>query len=155
MSNDQIATIIDRLAAAPRSTAQELGTTTTELDKLVARGLIQRFGTRKTGKRGKPPVEYIVAGADVSDTQAEAVDEAKAKVAEYFAWDRSSSKLWRMREELGYNAAQESDAYMSAYCAHYDRWPQGTVPAIPTQNEMLMAGAAEADVAEDGTLVAA
>lgn len=57
MSNDLLTT----LASKPRSTAKELGATTADMVRLEEAGQVKRVGTRKTGKRGKPPVEWVVA----------------------------------------------------------------------------------------------
>jgi hypothetical protein len=51
--------------------------------------------------------------------------------AAFAAWQESSDRLWRMRVRLtaqGDDPAQD-DAYLTAWCEHYDRFPEP--PAYP------------------------
>lgn len=142
MSNDTLTALLNALRDTPRMTANELGDelgrtiTNADMKALLAAGHVVEYGNRVTGKRGRPPIEWVVAGTEVSDTAAEAVDTAKAAVENYNAWMASSNKLWHLRED----GQVDSDAYAEAYCDHYDRWPMGTVPPTPTDNQMLLSG---------------
>lgn len=80
MSNDELLTT---LANKPRSTAKELGATTADMVRLEQAGRVQRVGTRKTGKRGKPPVEWAVAeqAEKIMKAVAEEVKQEPAPVA--------------------------------------------------------------------------
>lgn len=59
-------TILARLAEAPGSTAVELDTTIVNMKALEANGLVVNIGNRATGKRGRPPVEWAVAGSSAA-----------------------------------------------------------------------------------------
>lgn len=63
MTNAQI---ISFLKKNPGSIAAEIGVANTELKPLEADGQIIRVGTRSTGKRGRPPVEWAVSDVDFS-----------------------------------------------------------------------------------------
>lgn len=142
MSNDTLTALLDALRETPRMTPPELSEalgrtiTNADLKALQARGLVAEYGTRVTGKRGRPPIEWVIAGTVVSDSAEKAVDAAREAVDNYNDWMASSNKLWHLRED----GQGDSDAYAEAYCDHYDRWPMGTVPPTPTDNQMLLAG---------------
>lgn len=59
------------LADHPGATAQEIGVTPVEMIRLEEQenSPIVRVGFRKTGKRGRPPVEWAVAGTAVDEPQ--------------------------------------------------------------------------------------
>jgi hypothetical protein len=98
MTNDTRTALIDSLTATPRQTAVELGITIAEAKAMEAEGIIVSFGTRVTGKRGRPPIEWVVAGTEVSDTQQEAVEAAQHRVALVLNYDRICNRMWRLRE---------------------------------------------------------
>ncbi len=68
--------IIDFLKNNPGATAQEIGVTPVEMSRLAAKGIVEKVGTRSTGTRGRPPVEWALPGADL--TQREDVSVFKA-----------------------------------------------------------------------------
>jgi hypothetical protein len=68
MSNDTITAIVNFIRENPRATAQEAGTTVTVMKALEDMGHVTNAGNRSTGKRGRPPVEWVVAGTEVEDT---------------------------------------------------------------------------------------
>lgn len=67
MTEQTITAITAALRETPRQTAQELGTTTVRMDELEAAGVVKRAGNRVTGKRGRPPVEWVTADTEVED----------------------------------------------------------------------------------------
>lgn len=67
MSNDVISKLTDYIAANPRCTAGEAGTTTVVLRELERLGHIVDAGPRSTGKRGKPPREWVITGTEVGN----------------------------------------------------------------------------------------
>lgn len=71
MSKDQI---LKALADAPRSIASELGTTTIVMRELEQAGKVVRVGNRKTNQRGRPPVEWAVAGVELPDVEVAKVE---------------------------------------------------------------------------------
>lgn len=107
MTNDTRTALLENLAASPRQTAVELGITIADAKLMEADGLIVNFGTRVTGKRGRPPIEWVVAGTEVSDTQQEAVTAAEGRVALVRKYDRICNRMWRLREA----DARDSDEY--------------------------------------------
>lgn len=73
--------IIKTLKKNPGATAAELGTTTLVMREMEKQGEVVAVGTRRTGKRGKPPVEWAVPGPKADALKA-THDEANAKVKE-------------------------------------------------------------------------
>jgi hypothetical protein len=71
MNND---TIINFLKDNPRSTAKEIGVTPVELSRLQAKGLVERVGSRSSGGRGRPSVEWALPGQVTPQEFAEQVD---------------------------------------------------------------------------------
>ena len=57
--------IINFLKDNPGSTAQEIGVTPVEMNRLAAKGIVEKVGNRKTGTRGRPPVEWALPGAEL------------------------------------------------------------------------------------------
>lgn len=80
--------LLKNLKANPGSTAAELGATAAEMKQLEAEGKVVNVGTRRTGKRGKPPAEWAVAGAEANklkqanEEAKKAAEEAKIKEAQ-------------------------------------------------------------------------
>lgn len=83
-------TIIAALTDAPGATAQELGTNVPTMALLEQAGRVIRIGSRSTGKRGRPPVEWAIAGADVEIAPriSQAQDEARQRVEAFRKWSR-------------------------------------------------------------------
>lgn len=65
--------IIQTLTEKPGSIASELGATTAQMTELERQGKVVRVGKRSTGKRGRPPVEWAVAGTVVPDAVQDSV----------------------------------------------------------------------------------
>lgn len=63
MTNADIPTILERLELVPGAIATEIGTTPAFMIHLEKQKLVERVGQRKTGKRGRPPVEWAVRDA--------------------------------------------------------------------------------------------
>lgn len=59
MTNESILTV---LAKKPGAIAAELGATSVEMNRLFKDELIVKVGKRKTGTRGRPPVEWALPG---------------------------------------------------------------------------------------------
>lgn len=55
------AQVISKLKRKGGKTASELGTTSLHLRELEADGKVKATGTRPTGKRGRPSIEWTVA----------------------------------------------------------------------------------------------
>lgn len=70
--------IINFLKANPGSIASEIGTTNIVMRDLEEQGLVSRLGNRSTGKRGRPPVEWV-AGELTDEQKAEQEEKAQAK----------------------------------------------------------------------------
>jgi hypothetical protein len=96
MSNQDI---LAALKSAPGSIATEIGSTPNEMKLLAEQGLVQAVGLRKTGKRGRPPVEWAIVGAntpasaapvsnvpklpEISDALRAALNESETNVVTY------------------------------------------------------------------------
>lgn len=82
--------IITRLVDNPGATAQELGSNVPTMALLEQAGRVVRIGYRSTGKRGRPPVEWAIAGADVEIAPriSEAQDAARQRVESFRKWSR-------------------------------------------------------------------
>jgi predicted ArsR family transcriptional regulator len=57
--------ILKALAAKPGSIASELGTTSVEMNKLFKAEKVVKVGQRKTGTKGRPPIEWAITGQDI------------------------------------------------------------------------------------------
>lgn len=57
--------ILKALAEKPGAIASELGATSVEMNKLLKEEKVTKVGLRKTGAKGRPPVEWAIAGQDV------------------------------------------------------------------------------------------
>lgn len=60
-----VETIIAYLTENPGATAQEIGVSSVEMNRLAAKGLVEKVGSRHTGGRGRPASEWALPGADV------------------------------------------------------------------------------------------
>jgi hypothetical protein len=164
MSNDTITALVNRLRENPRSTAQELGTTTQVMDELAAAGHVTRFGNRVTGKRGRPPVEWVVAGTDVSDTQQEAVAEAEARIELHAHYWRVCNRMWRLRDahpalltsgdNVPDEVVEEYMRLMDEKAAIYEG-TGGTAPEVRENDYTITGNAVAVEVETDNVLVAA
>jgi hypothetical protein len=149
MSTDQI---LKSLAEKPGQIASELGTTTVEMNKLAAAGKVIALGTRSTGKRGRPPVEWAVAGAGVaSDEQddSKAVQKAQAKRQAWRTFNSLSVAIDNARKLYGTG----SEEHQTAMQARRDAFPDG-YPQMPSKNDYDLTGGTNT-TAETGVLVAA
>jgi hypothetical protein len=141
------------IEANPRSTAKEAGLTTAEANALVGQGKLVQAGHRKTGKKGRPPVEYVVVGYDFTDDPqaAVAVEKAQERVRAHRAYERLSNAIMRAANEHGHGSEQHIDA--KALRAETFL----VLPELPSKNDYVLAGVIEADPieAEDDELVEA
>jgi hypothetical protein len=64
--------IVTFITANPRCTAGEAGTTIPVLNELERKGKIKRAGKRVTGRKGKPPIEWVAADVNVAKAIANA-----------------------------------------------------------------------------------
>lgn len=69
MTADQTSQILAFVTEHPRSTAAEAGITVPRMQELENAGLVKRSGKRMTGKKGKPPYEWVAASVEVPDFQ--------------------------------------------------------------------------------------
>jgi hypothetical protein len=92
MTNTTLQSVIDFLAANPGATAQEIGVTPVEMIRLEQEpdSPIVRVGQRKTGKRGRPPVEWALAGSVAPDAPTISDPEHDAILAQ---WDRIPNEI--------------------------------------------------------------
>jgi hypothetical protein len=127
----------------PRATAKEAGITSGEANALVGRGLLIQAGKRKTGKKGKPPYEYVTPDYDMSiDPEASAnVEAAKQRVRAFRLWERYSGAMMRAHNEYGYG----SDEHTEAKLTRREAFPLGP-PEQPSPGDYALAGAAVADL---------
>lgn len=131
-------TAIDFIAANPRSTAKEAGLTNAEANALVGQGKLMQAGQRQTGKKGRPPTEYVVAGYDLTDDpQAQvAVEAAQARVSDHRRWERLSGAIMRTADEFGTNSPQHIDAKL----ARTEAFELVGIPPLPSKNDYVLAG---------------
>jgi hypothetical protein len=57
--------IISYLTKNPGAIASEIGTTNAVMKELEDKGQVTRIGNRKTGQRGRPPVEWVAGNVTV------------------------------------------------------------------------------------------
>lgn len=131
----------------PRATAREAGLTNAEANELVGQGLIVEVGKRVTGKRGRPPAEYVIKGAEL-DHSAEAyvqvqVENAKARVNAHRYYERLSGAIMRAANEFGHGSEQ----HMEAKLMRTETFP--VLPDLPSKNDYVLAGVIEADPVEE------
>lgn len=143
MTNDTRTALIENLTANPRQTAVELGITIADAKVLEADGVITNFGTRVTGKRGRPPIEWVVAGAEVSDTQQEVVQAAEGRVSLVKRYDRICNRMWRLRE-AGERGSDEYNRLADEKAAIYE--VTGGIAPEAKPNDYALAGEVVADV---------
>lgn len=68
MDTNEITTF---LKTNPGATAQEIGVKAVEMQRLAEKGVVVKLGNRKTGTRGRPPVEWALPGQEVAIEHAE------------------------------------------------------------------------------------
>jgi hypothetical protein len=129
---------IDFIADNPRATAKEAGLTNAEANALVGRGLLIEVGKRVTGKRGRPPAEYVVAGTDLSDNDyvQQQVEKAQQIVRDHRHFERLSNAVMRAANEYGHGSQQHTDAVLLR------RETFLVLPPIPSKNDYILAGEA-------------
>lgn len=135
-------------AENPRATAREAGITNAEANELVGQGRIIAVGARVTGKRGRPPMEYVVFGTEVSDDGfvQKQVAEATERVSTNRRYEALWSKIMRAYHEFGFGSEEHTAAKLDLY----EIFPKGTVPVTPSKNDYVLAGVIEGD--EDAEL---
>lgn len=121
----------------PRSTAAEANLTNAEANALVGQGKLMIAGKRQTGRRGRPPYEFVVAGYDLSDDEyaQEAVEAAKAKVAAHRKFERMSGVVMRAANEFGHGSPQHIAAKLDR-AEVFGR----NLPDLPSKNDYVLAG---------------
>jgi len=63
--------IITFLKDNPGATAQEIGVKAVDMQRLCEKGVVAKLGNRKTGTRGRPPVEWALPGQEIAVQHAE------------------------------------------------------------------------------------
>lgn len=58
--------ILNFITANPLAIASEIGVTPIVMKALEEEGVVARSGVRSTGKRGRPPVQWVIAGSVVA-----------------------------------------------------------------------------------------
>lgn len=139
------ATAIKFFEVNPRATAKEAGLTTGEANSLVGAGKLMRAGHRKTGKKGRPPVEYVVVGYDLSNDPAaqKAVEAARDRVSAHRTFERLSGAIVRAANEHGHGSEEHIEAKL------YRSESFVTVPPIPSKNDYVLAGVISADESDE------
>lgn len=134
--------VLKFFADNPRSTAAEADITNAEANALVGQGKLMIAGKRVTGKRGRPPYEFVVAGYDLSNDPAaqEAVNKAKAKVEAHRRFERLSNLVMHAANEFGHGSPQHIDAKLSRYEAF-----EFGLPELPSKNDYVLAGVIRED----------
>lgn len=122
--------------ANPRATAKEAGITKGEADQLVGAGKILPAGNRKTGKKGRPPVEYVIVGYDLGeDSVAQAsVQAAQGRVRIHRHFERLSARMMRAYREFG----PLSEEYLEAKAYRTEAF--SVTPPLPTGTDWVLAG---------------
>lgn len=130
------------IEANPRATAKEAGLTTAEANALVGQGKLMQAGTRKTGKKGRPPVEYVIAGYDFTDDPqaAVAVEAAQERVRQHRHFERLSTAIVRAADTHGNGSPEHLDAKL----LRMETFP--ILPPLPTKNDYVLAGVITEDI---------
>jgi hypothetical protein len=129
----------------PRATAKEAGITNAEANELVGMGRIIEVGKRITGKRGRPPAEYVVAGTVINDDAyvQEQVEKAKTRVEAHRHYERLSNAIMRAANEHGHG----SDQHVEAKLLRSETFL--VLPDLPSKNDYVLAGIIEVDPVEE------
>jgi hypothetical protein len=130
--------ILAFIAANPGCTAVEAGTTPVDMIRREKAGQVIRVGLRKTGTRGRPPVEWALTGAEVEiePRVAEATERAKQRVADHRQYEKDYARLSAIRLTHGLFSDEAKEARLN----HKEKWP--TPPVLPTEADYAAAGAA-------------
>lgn len=82
MTTETSTSVLAYVTANPRCTAAEAGITVPQMVELENAGLVKRAGNRVTGKKGRPPIEWVLSSVDTggSENGAHVVVSAIAKV---------------------------------------------------------------------------
>lgn len=131
----------------PRATAREAGLTNAEANELVGQGRIVAVGNRVTGKRGRPPMEYVVAGAELDHTDDAYVQKQVAEATERVWNNRRYERMWSKVMSAYHDFGYGSEEHTAAKLDLYELFPKGTVPATPSKNDYVLAG----ELVEDNT----
>jgi hypothetical protein len=125
----------------PRATAREAGLTTADANFLVGQGKLMQAGARVTGKRGRPPMEYVVAGTELDDGgfAQQQVERAKRVLRAHRHYERLSNAIMRAANEFGHGSDQHTEA------KELRRETFLVFPPIPSKNDYLLAGEATLD----------
>src|SRR4051794_3211230 len=103
------------IEANPRSTAKEAGLTTAEANALVGQGKLVQAGTRQTGKKGRPPTEFVVPGYDFTDDPQATVaaEAAQQRVSDHRRYERLSTAIMRAADAHGHGSPEHTDAVLA------------------------------------------
>lgn len=141
-------TALKFIAENPRATAKEAGITNGEANALVGQGKLVAVGNRVTGQRGRPPMEYVIAGTEVTGDEyvQEQVAKATERVRRNRHFERLSSAIMRAANEHGHGSPQ----HIEAKANRQDAYPVGMLPDVPSKNDYVLAG----EIVEDAPLPA-
>lgn len=131
-------TVIQYFTDNPRCTAREAGISNAEANVLVGQGKIVAVGNRVTGKRGRPPMEYVVSGAEMGHTdeayvQAQ-VQAARDRVNDHRNYERLSNAIMRAANEYGHGSEQHVEAKLLRTETF------SVLPPVPSKNDYILAG---------------
>jgi hypothetical protein len=130
--------VIQFFADNPRSTVKEAGITNAEANILVGQGKLIAVGKRSTGKKGKPPTEYVVMGTELSDdayVQA-AVESARDRIRAHRSYERMSNAIMRAANQHGHGSPEHLEAKLTRTEAFT------VLPVLPSSNDYVLAGEA-------------
>jgi hypothetical protein len=127
---------IEFFTANPRATAKEAGITTAEANLLVGQGKLMQAGNRVTGQRGRPPMEYVVAGTVMDDDgfSQRQVEAARDRLRINRSYERMSNAIMRAANEFGHGSTEHIDAKLLRLETFV------TPPALPSKNDYVLAG---------------
>lgn len=126
------------IAETPRATAKEAGLTNAEANELVGQGKLVAVGNRVTGKRGRPPMEYVIAGQELDHTDAAyvqaQVEAARDRLRSHRGYERLSNAIMRAANEFGHG----SDEHVEAKLLRTETF--AVLPPVPSKNDYVLAG---------------
>jgi hypothetical protein len=108
----------------------------------VGQGKLMQAGPRVTGKRGRPPMEFVTPDYDVSDDTLvqEAQEAAKRRVNDHRRFERFSGAIVRAANEHGHNSPE----HLEAKALRAEAFPRTLFPAgcpdLPSKNDYVLAG---------------
>jgi hypothetical protein len=122
-------------AENPRATAREAGLTNAEANELVGQGRLIPVGNRVTGMRGRPPMEYVVAGTDVDTDLVQAqVEAARDRLGAHRTWERLSNAIMRAADAYGHGSPEHVEAKLIRTETF------AILPPLPSKNDYVLAG---------------